>query len=157
MKEGKHTIMTPLQKVLHKYGHKLTPQRYMILSVLQEAREHLCLEQVVQHVQKRNPQVSQTTVYRTLALLQELGLIRQVHFPGKPLYYEIILEREHHHFLCTRCQATRHLDSHLLTHLFEQLQTQYHIHDLTLGLLATGYCDACWLMVQQEEEMQALE
>jgi len=157
MKEltGKRNTTSSSVDVLREYGRKMTPQRYMILNVIEEADEHLCLEQIVRRVQERNPHVNQTTIYRNLFLLQELNVIRPTYFPGKSLCYEIASEREHHHFLCKRCQAVFHLDHDLLTHLFDQLQSQYHIHDFTLGLLATGYCDACWQTMQQEKDNQA--
>ena len=150
--ESKQSIMIASASRLRESGHKLTPQRYMILSVIEEAHEHLCLEQIVHRVQECNPQVNQTTIYRNLFLLQELNVIRPTYFPGKSLCYEIVSEREHHHFLCMRCQAILHLDHHLLTDLFDELQTLYHIHDLSLGLLDTGYCDDCWQTVQLEKE-----
>jgi Fe2+ or Zn2+ uptake regulation protein len=143
--------MTLSDEILRGSGHKLTPQRYMILRVIEEAQEHLCIEQIVQRVQKRNPQVSQATIYRNLSLLQEVGLIYPTHFPGKPLCYEMVWEREHHHFICKRCQIILHLDHTLLTHFFEHLQRQYHLYELRLELLATGYCDSCWQILQQEQ------
>lgn len=155
MKElmGKRNSTTSSTNILRESGHKITPQRYMILCVIEEANEHLCLEQIVQRVQERNPHVNQTTIYRNLFLLQELNVIRPTYFPGKSLCYEIVSEREHHHFLCKRCQSILHLDHNLLTNLFEHLQSRYHVYDLTLGLLATGYCEACWQIVQEEKSM----
>jgi Fur family ferric uptake transcriptional regulator len=43
-----------------------------------------------------------------------------------------------------------HLDDALLGNLNEQLQEQYHFHNLTLDLVAAGYCDNCWAIIQQE-------
>src|SRR5712692_1357024 len=61
-------------ETLRKRGYRLTPQRYMILSVIQEADGHLSIDQIAERVQKRNPYVSLSTIYRTLELLKELGL-----------------------------------------------------------------------------------
>ena len=44
------------------------------------------------------------------------------------------------------------LDDALLGNLHEQLQTQYHFHQMTLDLVAAGYCDACWQLLQQEQQ-----
>lgn len=60
-------------------GHRLTPQRYLILRVIQEAQAHLSMEQIITLVQQRNPCVNQATVYRTVDLLQTLGLVRATH------------------------------------------------------------------------------
>lgn len=136
-------------ELLRKRGYRLTPQRHMILSVIQEAQEHLSVEQITERVQQRNPYVSLSTVYRTLELLRELGLVRENHLLGQP-HYEAMDSQAHHHLTCRRCHATIHLDDALLGNLHEQLQEQYHYHGLTLDLVAAGYCDTCWQALQHE-------
>jgi Fe2+ or Zn2+ uptake regulation protein len=131
-------------ELFHKHGYRLTPQRHMILSVIQEANEHLSIEQIAARVQQRNPYVSLSTVYRTLDLLRDLGLIREIHLPGEPPHYEPSEGQAHHHLVCRRCRMTIHLDEELLGNLHEQLQEQYHFHHLTLDLVAAGYCASCW-------------
>jgi Fe2+ or Zn2+ uptake regulation protein len=137
-------------ETLRKRGYRLTPQRYMILSVIQEAEEHLSIDQILERVQKRNPYVSLSTIYRTLELLRELGLVRENHLPGQQPRYEIAEGKAHHHLVCHRCRSMIHLDDALLGNLNEQLQEQYHFHNLTLDLVAAGYCDNCWTIIQQE-------
>jgi Fur family ferric uptake transcriptional regulator len=137
-------------ETLRKRGYRLTPQRYMILSVIQEAEEHLSIDQILERVQKRNPYVSLSTIYRTLELLRELGLVRENHLPGQQPRYEIAEGKAHHHLVCHRCRSMIHLDDALLGNLNEQLQEQYHFHNLTLDLVAAGYCDNCWAIIQQE-------
>lgn len=118
--------------VLREGGYKLTPQRFMILRVVQE----------------RNPYVNQSTVYRTLDLLQDLGLVRAMHLTGKHTYYELVDGQTHHHFVCRNCHNVQHLDPDLLAKLPEQLKLQYGFGALTLELVATGYCRACWQTMQ---------
>lgn len=134
--------------MLRKRGYRLTPQRYMILSVIQDAGEHLSIDQILERVQQRNPQVSLSTIYRTLELLRELGLVRENRLPGEQPHYEAADGQAHHHLLCRRCRAIIHLDEALLGNLHAQLEEQYHFHDLALDLVATGYCDTCWPLVQ---------
>jgi Fur family ferric uptake transcriptional regulator len=134
--------------MLRKRGYRLTPQRFMILSVIQEANEHLSIDQILERVQQRNPQVSLSTIYRTLELLIELGLVRENHLPGEQPHYEVGDGDAHHHLVCRRCRAIIHLDESLLGDLNEQLQEQHHYHNITLNLVATGYCDACWQAMQ---------
>ena len=137
-------------ETLRKRGYRLTPQRYMILSVIQEADEHLSIDQIMERVQKRNPYVSLSTIYRTLELLRELGLVRENHLPGQQPRYEMAEGKAHHHLVCRRCRSMIHLDEALLGNLNEQLQEQYGFHNLTLDLVAAGYCDSCWAIIQQE-------
>ena len=137
-------------EMLRKRGYRLTPQRYMILSVIQEAEEHLSIDQITERVQKSNPFVSLSTIYRTLELLRELGLVRENHLPGEQPRYEVAAGKAHHHLVCRRCRSVIHLDDTLLGNLNEQLQEQYHFHGLTLDLVAAGYCDTCWDSMQHE-------
>ena len=137
-------------EILRKRGYRLTPQRHMILSVIQEAHEHLSVEQITERVQQYNPHISLSTVYRTLELLKTLGLIRESHLPDVPPYYETAEGSAHHHLVCRRCHTTTHLDETLLGDLHEKLQEKYHFHNLTLDLTIAGYCSQCWQAIQQE-------
>ena len=146
-----HHYVKSSNEMLRKKGYRLTPQRHMILSVIQEADEHLSIDQILERVQERNPYVSLSTVYRTLELLRELGLVRENHLPGEQPHYETAESTEHHHLVCRRCRTIIHLEDNLLGNLHEQLQQQYAFHGLTLDLVAAGYCDACWKKMQQEQ------
>lgn len=145
-----HSFVRSSNELLKKRGYRLTPQRHMILSVIQEANEHLHIEQIMERVQQRNPNVSLSTVYRTLELLLSLGLIRESHLPGEPPHYEPVEGRVHYHLLCRKCRTTIHLPESLLGNLNEQLQEHYHFHNLTLDLVAAGYCTQCWEELQQQ-------
>lgn len=147
-----HHYVKSSNELLRKRGYRLTPQRHMILSVIQEAHEHLSIEQIAERVQLRNPYVSLSTIYRTLELLRGLGLVRENHFLGEQPRYEAVAGEAHHHLVCRRCRATIHLDDALLGNLHEQLQEQYNYHNLTLDLVVAGYCDACWQIIQHEAQ-----
>ncbi|OLB32532.1 MAG: hypothetical protein AUF64_02760 [Chloroflexi bacterium 13_1_20CM_54_36] len=146
-----HHYVKSSNEMLRKKGYRLTPQRHMILSVIQEADEHLSIDQILERVQERNPYVSLSTIYRTLELLRELGLVRENHLPGEQPHYETAESTEHHHLVCRRCRTIIHLEDNLLGNLHEQLQQQHAFHGLTLDLVAAGYCDACWKKMQQEQ------
>ncbi len=150
-----HHYVNPSNEMLRKQGYRLTPQRYMILSVIQEAEEHLSVDQIMERVHKRNPYVSLSTVYRTLELLRELGLVRENHLPGEQPRYEAAEGAAHHHLVCRRCRAVIHLDDTLLGNLHEALQEQYHFHSLTLDLVAAGYCDACWKAIKGSQDLKS--
>jgi Fe2+ or Zn2+ uptake regulation protein len=144
-----HHFVRSSNELLRKQGYRLTPQRHMILSVIQEANDHLSIDQIAERVQQRNPYVSLSTIYRTLELLRKLGLIRENHLPGEQPHYEAARGSAHHHLICHRCHATIHLDETLLGDLHERLQEEYHFHNLTLDLVAAGYCSVCWRAMQE--------
>ena len=145
-----HQYVNSSNEMLRKRGYRLTPQRFMILSVIQEAEEHLSIDQITERVQERNPYVSLSTIYRTLELLRELGLVRENHLPGEQPHYEAAEGKAHHLLVCRNCRAIIHLDNTLLGNLNELLQEQFHFHNLTLDLVAAGYCDSCWKVIQRE-------
>src|SRR5215469_12241206 len=132
-----HKYVNSSNELLPQRGHRLTPQRFMIMSVIQEANEHLSVEQITERVQERNPYVSLSTIYRTLELLRELGLVRENRLPGEQPRYEIAEGKAHHHLVCRNCRAVIHLDEQLLGNLHEQLQEEYHFYGLTLDLVAS--------------------
>ncbi len=144
-----HQYVSAGNELLRKRGYRLTPQRHMILSVIQEANQHLSVEQIAERVQELNPYVSLSTVYRTLELLRELGLVRENRLPGEQPRYEIAEGKAHHHLLCRHCRAIIHLDQQLLGNLHEKLQEDYHYYGLTLDLVASGYCSSCWNKLQK--------
>ena len=139
-------------ELLRKRGYRLTPQRYMILSVIQEASEHLSVEMITERVQARNPYVSLSTIYRTLELLKKLDLVRENHLHSEQPYYEAVNGQAHHHLVCRRCHETIHLDEQLLGNLNKELEAKYGFHGLALNLIADGYCSSCWQIVQREDE-----
>src|SRR5438067_8100857 len=138
-----HHYVNSSNEMLRKRGYRLTPQRFMILSVIQEAEEHLSIDQITERVQKQNPYVSLSTIYRTLELLRELGLVRENHLSGEQPHYEAAEGKDHHHLVCRNCRAIIHLDNTLLGNLNELLQEQYRFHNVTLYLVAAGYCNTC--------------
>lgn len=79
-----------------------TPQRRLILDILQQIPDHPTAETVYARAAARRPKISLGTVYRNLALLCELGQIRRIPVPGGPDHFDECC-REHCHFLCTAC------------------------------------------------------
>src|SRR5256885_11188151 len=93
--------MSELAELLRERGYRATSQRIVIHETLRDAGRHLTAEQVLSMVGARLPGISLPTVYATLEVLQELGLIRRVHTPTKLLFDP--RSDEHAHALCRRC------------------------------------------------------
>ena len=101
-------IMTEEQEVflahIQKKGLKRTAQRDLILNVFLRTEEHLSSEDLYLLVHKEDPSVGQTTVYRTLKLLAEAGLAREVRFGDGLTHYEHNYKHQHHdHMICSDC------------------------------------------------------
>jgi len=89
---------------IQKKGLKRTTQRDLILDVFLRSEEHLSNEDLYRLVKQEDPTVGQTTVYRTLKLLTEAGLAREVRFGDGRTHYEHQYKHEHHdHMICSEC------------------------------------------------------
>jgi Fe2+ or Zn2+ uptake regulation protein len=104
------TVETALAGALRERGQRVTPQRLMIARVLADLDRHATVETVHGEVGRRMPGVSLPTVYATLELLEELGLVRRVASEGGAVVYDPRTD-DHHHLACRRCGAIQDVDA----------------------------------------------
>jgi Fur family transcriptional regulator, peroxide stress response regulator len=97
-------LVENLRAVFKRAGVKLTQQRLEIYREAAASREHPSAEDIFQGVRRRLPTVSLDTVYRTLWLFIDKGLITTLGLPQGRMRFDANMER-HHHFVCTRCGA----------------------------------------------------
>lgn len=102
-------------------GHKMTPQRMMILTSLRHAKGHLTAADIFDRVKEAYPYVDISTVYRTLAVLKEMRLISETHMGGGDAAFEWVAAERHHHVICKGCNAVREIDHRYLEKLGEGL------------------------------------
>ena len=102
--------VSDLPELLRARGLRVTAQRVVIHEALRSAGRHLSADQVLAAVEERLPGVSLPTVYATLELLEELGLVRRVSTPRGRTVYDPRTE-PHHHIVCRRCGRIEDLDA----------------------------------------------
>lgn len=83
-------------------GHRLTPQRKAVLEAVEKLR-HGTPDEIYAEVRRTHDSVNLSTVYRTLELLNELGVIRHVHLSGRVPTYHSMTGHEHAHLICRSC------------------------------------------------------
>ena len=129
---------------IQKQGLKRTSQRELILDVFLNTEEHLSSEDLYQLVKKQDPTVGQTTVYRTLKLLTEAGLAREVRFGDNRTHYEHNYKHQHHdHMICSECGKIIEFYSAELEALQDQMAAK-HKFEVTQHLLRIiGICAEC--------------
>ena len=98
--------MKRFEAVLRSAGIKLTHQRMEIFREVAQRGDHPDADMVYQRVRERLPTVSLDTVYRTLWLLNDLGLVVTLGSSHKPTRFDANLNN-HHHFVCEHCGFTR--------------------------------------------------
>src|SRR5882672_3752251 len=97
-------ICAIFRRYLHAEKLKFTPERAMMLDAVLRNEGLFEPEQLVDDLKKLGHRVSRATVYRTLAHLQDAGILKQVFFDNRQSYYEVIAGRQTHDYLI--CVAT---------------------------------------------------
>ena len=128
---------------LKERGLRMTPQRQLILDAVAALRGHISADQVYQQVIRQFPDVNVTTVYRTLEVLEELGLMRHTHFHDGVAQYQRTDEAPHHHLVCTVCDGDTELDLEILEPLAEELRRRYGFKSDLAHTAIVGVCRAC--------------
>lgn len=128
--------------LLRQKGQRPTPQRMMILSVLAEHGGHLPAEAIYEQVRRQYPSINLSTVYRTLEMLRDQGIVSETDLGGGVRQFEL-LDRPHHHLICLRCGGMADLDAAALAPLRERLLAEYGFHARLDHLAIFGICRAC--------------
>ncbi|HET9257033.1 MAG TPA: transcriptional repressor [Pseudonocardiaceae bacterium] len=117
---------------------RMTPQRQLVLDAVRDL-EHATPEQICEHVQRVAPSVNITTVYRTLELLEGLGLVRHAHLGhGAPNYSTD--GHEHVHLVCHRCGNTIEIPTEELNELSVTLRERFGFALDASHLALSGRC-----------------
>jgi len=135
-----------LQQAVKNLGIRLTRQRRVILQVMDEAEQHLDVDQILERGRKIDSGVHLVTVYRTIDLLKKHGLIDELdllHLRGDRHYYESHGPRDHIHVACLRCGKVREFESRLYEQLKEQIARDFGMKVTVSRTEVGGYCADC--------------
>ena len=129
---------------IQKAGLRRTGQRDLILEIFLSTEEHLTSEDLHTLVHRKDPSVGLTTVYRTLKLLTEAGLAREVRFGDNKTYYEHHYNHEHHdHMICTECGKVIEFFSPGIEELQDQMASNFGFKPTHHSLRMWGVCADC--------------
>ena len=123
-------------------GMKVTHQRMEVFRELAGTAEHPDAESIYQAVSSRLPAISRDTVYRTLSMLEEAGLVKKAQALAGPARYDANIDR-HHHFVCTECGLVRDIFSETLDKLPVPPAAQRVGRVLSTHVQLQGICAAC--------------
>ncbi|MGI8523558.1 MAG: Fur family transcriptional regulator [Nocardioides sp.] len=127
---------------LRERGFRLTPQRQLILAAV-EALDHATPDEVLAEVQSRASAVNASTVYRTLEVLEELGLVRHAHLSDRAPTYHSTREPEHFHLVCRVCHRVRSVGPGELEPLAGMLRDRHGFLPDVGHLTVFGRCVDC--------------
>lgn len=136
-----------LKEDLKKKGYKLTPQRRAIVDtiVLNEGK-HLTAEEIYDEVKKDCPEIGLATVYRTILLLEEIGVVSRLHLNDGCSRYELVHSDEihrHHHLICNVCNKVIEVKDDLLEEIEVRVEKEYKFKIVDHALKFYGICNEC--------------
>jgi Fe2+ or Zn2+ uptake regulation protein len=124
--------------LLRSSGKRVTPERKLLLRIIGQ-NAHLDAEEIYRIAQRDRPQIGLATVYRTLTLLKELGLIRMIDFGQNHGHYELLSE-DHVHLVCSMCGRVTDIPVPKSLHTAAEA-TRFTVHGSNLEMF--GICDDC--------------
>lgn len=129
--------------VLRANGYRVTPQRRLVWDVLHEARGHLTAEGIADRIAERRGEVNLASVYRALALLSDLDLVRESRLGESGAHWEIAHPDEHFHLVCDGCGEVTHHAGTLVEMVADHLKEGHDFEPHTVELVVTGRCASC--------------
>ncbi|CAB1243385.1 Ferric uptake regulation protein [Clostridiaceae bacterium BL-3] len=136
-----------LKNSLKEKGYKLTPQRRAIVDIIiRNEGQHLTTEEIYDQVRSECPEIGLATVYRTVQLLDEIGVICKLDLDDGCNRYEIIHKEEnhqHHHLICNKCSKIIEVTDDLLEPLEREIEKKYDFKILNHSLKFYGICSDC--------------
>ena len=130
------------QAILRKHGYRLTPQRELVLRAV-DRLGHATPDEVLGAVRQESEAVNVSTVYRTLELLEELGLVRHTHITDRAPTYHSAVGPEHVHLVCRTCREVSEVDPGMVSTFTRALHDRYGFTTDVGHLTIFGTCALC--------------
>lgn len=140
---------------LKRRGIRLTRQRQLLLDLLDGTGQHLDAENLYRLAHQKDPKLNRVTVYRTLKLLKEGGLVDELdlmHHTGDQHFYETRTKQEHAHIICLRCGRVEEFFGDPLQKLRRQVEAHFGFQILIARTEIGGYCAHCQVLRTKEVE-----
>ena len=132
------------QDYIRSKGLRHSDQRMQILDVFLKTERHLTAEELYQLVQKKHPSVGTATVYRTMKLLRESGLCRELKLDDGSTRYEHLYDHDHHdHLVCSGCGALVEVIDPEIEKRQEKLALAHGFRIMSHKLDLYGICREC--------------
>ena len=139
MPKRRNSLATQLLETLEERGHRSTSPRRAVVNAIAGQNKHFTAEELREQL----PGVGRATIYRSLRLLVESGVLCRVLLEEGDLHYQLSHRGHHHHLLCVECGSSQDL---LGCDIEDLLQTVSAAHDFQLSghwLEVYGRCHAC--------------
>ncbi len=133
-------------QILRKHGYKATPQRLTIFEVL-KSKDHPSAEEIYEAIKKRFPSISLTTIYQTLHLFSELGIINELGFSDNRSRFDTNTN-PHINVICPVCGKISDLEDELVVELWDSLEKKLGKKPIKHRFDVYAICDTCENKIQ---------
>ncbi len=131
------------ERRLRSEGKRITPQRRLVLHVLAEAGGHLDATEIYGRGRQQDARLSLSTVYRTLSVLKETGVVRELHLDDEHHHYELDAQDQHSHLVCLSCGRVIEVDSEAFSQVAVALGEAHGFEIASAQVELSGYCADC--------------
>lgn len=133
-----------LAATLRHFGHRVTTPRRAVWEVLHRADAHLTAEDITERVQGDDPGINLSSVYRTLGLLTDLGLVRESSLGHTSAsHWELAHPDEEFHLRCVVCHRVEHHGGDLVDQVKAHLRAAHGFEATGVELVVSGRCSRC--------------
>jgi Fur family ferric uptake transcriptional regulator len=137
------------KKIFEDKGYKYTTQRKAVLNIISLSQgNHLTAEEVYKVAKERIPGIGIATIYRTLQVLEEIGVIRKDYLGSGVVRYELNeLDggHSHHHMVCIKCGQILEAKEDLMEKIEALIEANYQFKVIDHSIKFIGYCKNCVL------------
>jgi len=143
---------------LRQRGVRLTRQRQILLDLIDKSGEHLDADHLYLLAKQQDPKLNRVTVYRTLKMLKEGGLVDELdlmHVGSDGHFYETRMKEEHAHVICLRCGKVEEFFGEPLQKLRRQVESHFGFQVTLARTEVGGYCAHCQVLRANEVKAAA--
>jgi Fur family peroxide stress response transcriptional regulator len=141
MQDSQESVASIIQALRSK-GYKATPQRIAICKFALFSREHPSVQRIYREVRTTHPTVSLATVYKTLQILKESGLVQELDFPQNQTRFDAYL-KPHINLVCLRCGDIQDLDNPVAQELVKRVTAVTKFIPASQRIDVYGICEKC--------------
>jgi Fur family peroxide stress response transcriptional regulator len=124
-------------------GYKVTPQRLAVCEIILSSKDHPTADQVYQEVKKKYPTMSLATVYQTVHVLTQIGMLQELGFSDRISRYEPNTS-PHINIICKKCGKIQDYEADSVRKLWTQVVRELGFKPIAQRLDIYRYCKQCW-------------
>ncbi len=131
-----------LISVLRDSGYKVTPQRLAICNYVLSSKDHPTVEQIHSEVMNKHPAISLNTIYQTMDMLIDMGLVQEMRFSGSSSRFDPNAS-VHANVICQNCNKIEDFESDSIQELWSRIVTEMNAEPIGQRLDVYVFCDEC--------------